>query len=134
MNIKYEAMPIEYEPATDQITLSNSVYSEIIADGNGAFAEIDANTMKMSVTNTTFTNVKSGSATNTPSFGGVFNVKSLSSLNLNLITATEFSAFQTTIANGGGRFIYLNQITPFTQTITDSVLTCSATPYTFSSV
>lgn len=49
--------------------------------------------MRMSVTNTTFDHIKSGSSSNTPSFGGVFNVKSLSGMNLDFITATDISSF-----------------------------------------
>lgn len=38
ININYEAMPTEFAASSTQITLKNSVFSDIIADGDGAFA------------------------------------------------------------------------------------------------
>ena len=59
------------------------------------------------MSNVVFTNIYSGYSGTVVSYGGVLYVKSLASLTMTSITATNFNAQQTASSNGGGRFIYL---------------------------
>lgn len=43
-------------------------------DGNGVVAQINVDTMKMSLSNVTFTSIYSGYSGFVPSYGGVFNI------------------------------------------------------------
>eukprot|EP00347_Sterkiella_histriomuscorum_P016469 403353061 len=135
MDINYENFGSYVDPpTTDQITLKDSQFTDIKSDGNGGFAQINVDTIKMQITGTNFTNIASGFNLNNPSFGGVFNVISLGSLDISNSIAKDFISQQTTTANGGGRFIYMNQAKPFSTTITSSTFICSTLPYILSTI
>ena len=86
---------------------------------------IEASTMLMTVTGTTFTNHAALEK------GGVFYIETLKTLTLTSVTATTFTS---PFSGGGGRFLYFSGATPFTLSMTGSSFTCSTTPYTAATV
>lgn len=124
MDIVYESYAGTTEPSSPQITISNSQFSDVKTDGNGALMRINVDTILMSITSSTFTSHSAGVK------GGVFYIDELKKLTMSQVTATDFFAPST----GGGRFIYYSGTKAHTEDISNSVFTCKSTTFTSSTI
>jgi len=120
------------DPSVNQVVIKNSKFEAVKSGGDGAFAELDLNNIKMSMDTNSFKNIESTAA----SSYGIINAKAIGSLVLNSVTATGLKNQVNEVATlGGGRFFYLNQpALPFNLEIKGTTnFICSTNAYSMDS-
>ena len=86
--------------------------------------KITANTMRMSITSTTFETISSGTD------GGVFHCDSLKYLTITGVTATDFFAPSSSSTTGGRFWYHSSSGIPLYISASTSTFTCSTTAFT----
>ncbi|CDW79966.1 UNKNOWN [Stylonychia lemnae] len=134
LNIDYEFISTEMAPTSDQVFFESSSFIDIKSDGNGGFAKVNLNLIRINILDSTFSTIYAGFYLSSPAFGGIFYAQSLGQITLNNVQATNIFCPQSTLTNGGGRFIYLQQSANFLAVIQSSTFKCSSSAYVSTTV
>jgi hypothetical protein len=73
-NIQYQYISTEMAPSSSQISVTDSSFTGIYSDGNGAFATLNVDTIQMDISGTTFSKCYAGYnglSTSSAAYGGV---------------------------------------------------------------
>eukprot|EP00347_Sterkiella_histriomuscorum_P024148 403332142 len=128
-DLQYSPTTNEVEPTTTQVQISNFYNSSQIFTwgslSNSTIMKINVNSIKVSISDLTITELFSGNNNTNLVFGGGISLVSAGELTLDNFNVKDFSALQQTATNGGGRFLYYNnRDLPLILTVQNSIFTC----------